>query len=187
MLPMRHVGQTPVGPLVEKSQQRPFWQSKPCTSTNWRAHTIGTCTRARPSDSLPPQMSHQMGRSHDAPQPVMYNQPVLRPAIPLDPSRGHRCTSCRDDDVTMAVKLKERRLEERDGEKESKKNKSRTKSSAGGRKDQDREEKGRGEEEGERTRGRIKDEMLMSVSMSPDPLISSPLSMRLLISLSLNL
>lgn len=34
--------------------------------------------------------------------------------------------------------------------------------------------KGRGEKEGERTRGQIKDEMLMSVPVSPDPLISSP-------------
>lgn len=95
-----------------------------------------------------------------------------------------------DDVVTMAAKLGERRREERDREKESAANANpEPKSSAGERKKRaERKKKGRGEDEGERrTRGWIEDETLMSVSMSPDPLISSPLSMWLLISLSLNL
>ncbi|XP_037605664.1 phosphatidylinositol-binding clathrin assembly protein-like isoform X5 [Sebastes umbrosus] len=41
------------------------------------------------SDQLPPQMSHQMGGVQMMPpQPVMYNQPVLRPTNPFGPMPG---------------------------------------------------------------------------------------------------
>lgn len=40
-------------------------------------------------DQLPPQMSHQMGGVPIMPpQPVMYNQPVLRPTNPFGPIPG---------------------------------------------------------------------------------------------------
>lgn len=87
----------------------------------------------------------------------------------------------------MAAKPRERRREGRDGErKKTNPEPNPVPEEERGRQQREGGVKGRGEEEGERTRGRMKDEMLMSVSMSPHPLISSPLSMWLLISLSLN-
>lgn len=92
-----------------------------------------------------------------------------------------RCTSCRDDVVTMAAKPRERKQEERDGGKQSKK--TNPVPNPVPVEERRRGEKGRGEGEGERTRGGwIKEEMLMSVFTLPDPLISSPLSVWLLIS-----
>uniref|UniRef100_A0A8D0DE32 Phosphatidylinositol-binding clathrin assembly protein n=1 Tax=Sander lucioperca TaxID=283035 RepID=A0A8D0DE32_SANLU len=86
------------------------WQSKTmCTSTNW-AHTTHPmapapmpCPQMAPGPvafpmttpqvpvygMLPPQMSHQMGGvPMMPPQPVMYNQPVLRPTNPFGPIPG---------------------------------------------------------------------------------------------------
>ncbi|KAI3373827.1 hypothetical protein L3Q82_022405, partial [Scortum barcoo] len=183
------------------------WQSKTmCTSTNWThtTHPMAPAPMPVPQMApapvafpmttpqvpvygmLPPQMSHQMGGvPMMPPQPVMYNQPVLRPTNPFGPIPGTqlfswhrgRCTSCRDDVVTMAAKPRERENErqKKDGERVEE-HKSRTKSSGGGRKETTERKKGRGEEGGERTTGQMKEEELMSVSMSPDPLISSPFS-----------
>uniref|UniRef100_A0A3Q3SW90 ENTH domain-containing protein n=1 Tax=Mastacembelus armatus TaxID=205130 RepID=A0A3Q3SW90_9TELE len=95
------------------------WQSKTmCTSTNW-AHTTHpmapapmpvpqmapapvafpmTTPQVPVYGMLPPQMTHQMGGiPMMPPQPVMYNQPVLRPNNPFGPIPGtqvaqtHRC------------------------------------------------------------------------------------------------
>uniref|UniRef100_A0AAQ5XZB2 Phosphatidylinositol-binding clathrin assembly protein n=1 Tax=Amphiprion ocellaris TaxID=80972 RepID=A0AAQ5XZB2_AMPOC len=63
------------------------WQSKTmCTSTNWTHTTHPMAPAPMP---LPPQMSHQMGGvPMMPPQPVMYNQPVLRPTNPFGPIPG---------------------------------------------------------------------------------------------------
>uniref|UniRef100_A0A8C4ZLT2 ENTH domain-containing protein n=1 Tax=Gadus morhua TaxID=8049 RepID=A0A8C4ZLT2_GADMO len=74
--------------LVEKKPSGGGWQSKGmCTSTNW-AHAMPPAPMAVPQ-MLPPQMGHQMGGVQMmAPQPVMYNQPVLRPSNPFAPMPG---------------------------------------------------------------------------------------------------
>uniref|UniRef100_H2TH26 Phosphatidylinositol-binding clathrin assembly protein n=1 Tax=Takifugu rubripes TaxID=31033 RepID=H2TH26_TAKRU len=86
------------------------WQSKTmCTSTNWTHAThpmapapmpvpqMAPAPMAFPMTTpqvpvygmLPPQMSHQMGGvPMMPPQPVMYNQPVLRPTNPFGPIPG---------------------------------------------------------------------------------------------------
>lgn len=47
-----------------------------------------------PPHKLPPQMSHQMGGvPMMPPQPVMYNQPVLRPTNPFGPIPGTQVQS----------------------------------------------------------------------------------------------
>uniref|UniRef100_A0A8C5ACA5 ENTH domain-containing protein n=1 Tax=Gadus morhua TaxID=8049 RepID=A0A8C5ACA5_GADMO len=92
--------------LVEKKPSGGGWQSKGmCTSTNW-AHAMPPAPMAVPQMApapvafpmtsqvpvygmLPPQMGHQMGGVQMmAPQPVMYNQPVLRPSNPFAPMPG---------------------------------------------------------------------------------------------------
>ncbi|XP_056450783.1 phosphatidylinositol-binding clathrin assembly protein-like [Gadus chalcogrammus] len=100
--------------LVEKKPSGGGWQSKGmCTSTNW-AHAMPPAPMAVPQMNgmiytgyapapvafpmtsqvpvygmLPPQMGHQMGGVQMmAPQPVMYNQPVLRPSNPFAPMPG---------------------------------------------------------------------------------------------------
>uniref|UniRef100_A0A7N6BAG7 Phosphatidylinositol-binding clathrin assembly protein n=1 Tax=Anabas testudineus TaxID=64144 RepID=A0A7N6BAG7_ANATE len=53
---------------------------------------LSTCTYPS-SHQLPPQMTHQMGGvPMMAPQPVMYNQPVLRPNNPFGPIPGAQVT-----------------------------------------------------------------------------------------------
>uniref|UniRef100_H3CT50 Phosphatidylinositol-binding clathrin assembly protein n=1 Tax=Tetraodon nigroviridis TaxID=99883 RepID=H3CT50_TETNG len=75
------------------------WQSKTmCTSTNWShaTHPMAPAPMPVPQmvtdmlfSKLPPQMSHQMGGvPMMPPQPVMYNQPVLRPTNPFGPIPG---------------------------------------------------------------------------------------------------
>ncbi|KAM7374569.1 hypothetical protein PAMP_007217 [Pampus punctatissimus] len=86
------------------------WQSKTmCTSTNWThtTHPMAPAPMPVPQMApapvafpmttpqvpvygmLPPQMSHQMGGvPMMPPQPVMYNQPVLRPTNPFGPIPG---------------------------------------------------------------------------------------------------
>uniref|UniRef100_A0A8D3EBB5 Phosphatidylinositol-binding clathrin assembly protein n=1 Tax=Scophthalmus maximus TaxID=52904 RepID=A0A8D3EBB5_SCOMX len=73
--------------LVEKKPTGgSSWQSKTmCTSTNW-AHATHPMA---PQHSRGHQMSHQMGGVQMMPpQPVMYNQPVLRPTNPFGPIPG---------------------------------------------------------------------------------------------------
>lgn len=54
----------------------------------WSVHPLQLPSRPS-SDQLPPQMSHQMGGvPMMPPQPVMYNQPVLRPTNPFGPIPG---------------------------------------------------------------------------------------------------
>ncbi|KAG7272017.1 hypothetical protein CRUP_004176 [Coryphaenoides rupestris] len=96
--------------LVEKKPSGGSWQSKGmCTSTNWAhaTHAMPPAPMAVPQMApapvafpmttsqvpvygmLPPQMGHQMGAvPMMAPQPVMYNQPVLRPTNPFAPIPG---------------------------------------------------------------------------------------------------
>lgn len=85
-----------------------------------------------------------------------------------------RCTSCRDDVVTMAAKQREGRREERDGEKEVEENKSRTKSSAEGRKKRtERTREGRGRRsEDQRTDKRRNADVCFHVAW-PSNLLSS--------------
>lgn len=80
-----------------------------------------------------------------------------------------RCTSCRDDVVTMAAKPRRRRREERWREKESKKTNPEP-NPAPKEERRQRGKKGRGEEDGERPR--------RDADVRTDPLISSPLSPR---------
>uniref|UniRef100_A0A7N6FBK0 Phosphatidylinositol-binding clathrin assembly protein n=1 Tax=Anabas testudineus TaxID=64144 RepID=A0A7N6FBK0_ANATE len=71
------------------------WQSKTmCTSTNWTHTTHPMAPAPMPvPQMLPPQMTHQMGGvPMMAPQPVMYNQPVLRPNNPFGPIPGAQVT-----------------------------------------------------------------------------------------------
>ncbi|KAJ3589218.1 hypothetical protein NHX12_010065, partial [Muraenolepis orangiensis] len=102
--------------LVEKKPSGGGWQTK-AMSTSWAhaAHTMQPAPMAVPQMNgmiytgyapapvafpmttsqvpvygmLPPQMSHHMGGVPMlAPQPVMYNQPVLRPSNPFAPMPG---------------------------------------------------------------------------------------------------
>ncbi|CAL8265764.1 unnamed protein product [Merluccius merluccius] len=104
--------------LVEKKPSGGSWQSKGmCTSNNWAHATHAmqpapmtvpqmngmiytgyapapvafpmTTSQVPVYGMLPPQMGHQMGAvPMMAPQPVMYNQPVLRPTNPFAPIPG---------------------------------------------------------------------------------------------------
>uniref|UniRef100_A0A671VML2 Phosphatidylinositol-binding clathrin assembly protein n=1 Tax=Sparus aurata TaxID=8175 RepID=A0A671VML2_SPAAU len=67
------------------------WQSKTmCTSTNWTHTTHPMAPAPMP---VPQMMSHQMGGvPMMPPQPVMYNQPVLRPTNPFGPIPGTQVT-----------------------------------------------------------------------------------------------
>lgn len=93
-----------------------------------------------------------------------------------------RCTSCREDVVTMAAKPGERKARGKGWRQTVEENKSSTKSSAAGRKKTGTNKSGerrarRREGGGGVGVGWIKEEMLTSAFMLPDPLISSPLSM----------
>uniref|UniRef100_A0A8C5DX48 Phosphatidylinositol-binding clathrin assembly protein n=1 Tax=Gouania willdenowi TaxID=441366 RepID=A0A8C5DX48_GOUWI len=93
------------------------WQTKTmCTSTNWAhaTHPMAPAPMPVPQMApapvafpmttpqvpvygmLPPQMSHQMGGvPMMPPQPVMYNQPILRPTNPFGAIPGTQCLQYR--------------------------------------------------------------------------------------------
>lgn len=85
-----------------------------------------------------------------------------------------RCTSCRNDVVTMAAKPRRRRREERDGERKSRRKQIQNQIQRRRKKEEREGKKGRGEEDGERPRRNAD----VCFHARPDALISSPLSPR---------
>ncbi|KAF3841055.1 hypothetical protein F7725_006917 [Dissostichus mawsoni] len=173
--------------LVEKKPTGGGWQSKTmCTSTNWThtSHPMAPAPMPVPQMNgmiytgyapapvafpmtspqvpmygmLPPQMSHQMGGvPMMPPQPVMYNQPVLRPSNPFGHMPG----------------AQPREREKRWREKEAKTTNPEAEKETGRQRGRER-----GKEDGEKTDERRNADVCFHVS-SPSYLLSSLRKLRI--------
>lgn len=85
---------------VRNGEERawPFGRDACCRRTSVSDYILSlSLLLVRLPHKLPPQMSHQMGGvPMMPPQPVMYNQPVLRPTNPFGPIPGTQVEAGKD-------------------------------------------------------------------------------------------